>query len=258
MERLLLAFALALGAHLLALKMPFRTVPERPPELSSSKSVAVSLVHAAKTSEKNLDRDSAAAEHDSHSDYHPAKQKPLVEPSSPPRELEQMPALPKQAPPLEPVAEKIVPRKRKIVFTQPPGKPVRQSAAKEEAVATKAMDIQTPESAAPQRAATKNISPPASPGSLPAVEARPLYRYNPKPEYPLIARKRGWEGVVLLEVRVAATGQVAKVQVHKSSGYKMLDLSAVKSVRLWKFLPGKSNGEAVASTILIPVHFTLQ
>ena len=45
---------------------------------------------------------------------------------------------------------------------------------------------------------------------IPVHEATPLYRQNPVPEYPLIARKRGYQGTVVLEVLVTREGKVER------------------------------------------------
>ena len=51
---------------------------------------------------------------------------------------------------------------------------------------------------------TSRESPFPTPASTtpPVHEATPLYRRNPVPEYPLIARKRGYQGTAVLEVLV--------------------------------------------------------
>ena len=51
----------------------------------------------------------------------------------------------------------------------------------------------------PEAATTKEIS---VPEIKTIIEARPLYRENPRPKYPTMARKRGYTGNVVLEVLV--------------------------------------------------------
>lgn len=85
----------------------------------------------------------------------------------------------------------------------------------------------------------------------------PNYRLNPKPKYPMIARRNGYEGVVLLKVYVLENGKVGKLQLEKSSGYEMLDESAKKAVKDWEFIPGKRNGEPVPSWVTVPIRFQL-
>ncbi len=87
--------------------------------------------------------------------------------------------------------------------------------------------------------------------------AHPNYRNNPKPRYPTIARKRGFEGRVLLKVFVLESGRVADVRVLKSSGYQVLDDSASSAIFGWDFYPGKHNGKAVSSWVTVPIVYEL-
>lgn len=81
---------------------------------------------------------------------------------------------------------------------------------------------------------------------------------NPAPRYPVSARRRGQEGRVLLDLRIAADGKVAAVSIRKSSGVRSLDRAAVDTVRTWRFDPARENGAAVSSEVTIPILFKLQ
>lgn len=85
----------------------------------------------------------------------------------------------------------------------------------------------------------------------------PDYRINPKPRYPMIARRSGYEGVVLLRVWVMENGKVGKIELERSSGYEMLDQSAINAVKGWVFIPGKKNGVPISSWIMVPIKFQL-
>lgn len=50
-------------------------------------------------------------------------------------------------------------------------------------------------------------------------------------EYPLLAKKREWEGTVWLSVTLNSDGTVNNVRVIRSSGYTVLDRSAVTSMQ---------------------------
>lgn len=92
---------------------------------------------------------------------------------------------------------------------------------------------------------------------LPEVLARPLYAVNPPPLYPPLARRLGKEGVVLLEVYVSASGAVDEVKVATGSGHELLDETALKTVRGWRFSPGLRNGQPAAMRVRVPVRFEL-
>ncbi len=56
-------------------------------------------------------------------------------------------------------------------------------------------------------------------------------------DYPWIAQMRGWEGNVLLGVIVQASGRLDGVRVVRSSGFAVLDRSAVDSLRKVERIP---------------------
>jgi len=84
------------------------------------------------------------------------------------------------------------------------------------------------------------------------------YQHNPKPDYPSIARSRGWQGKVLLRVQVDAEGRTETVALEQSCGHDMLDESALEAVKQWRFVPAKRDDVAVASSVLVPIIFSLQ
>lgn len=89
-------------------------------------------------------------------------------------------------------------------------------------------------------------------------EAIPLYKKNPPPVYPRKARKRGMEGVVLLEALVDISGWVADLRVLSSSGHRLLDKAALKSVKKWRFIAARRGDEPVEMWVRVPVRFELK
>jgi protein TonB len=91
-----------------------------------------------------------------------------------------------------------------------------------------------------------------------AVQASvPLYDLNPPPLYPRTARRRNYQGTVILDVFVTAHGKVAQVRIAESSGYEILDRSAVKSVQGWRFAPARRAGHPIQMWVQVPVRFEL-
>lgn len=80
---------------------------------------------------------------------------------------------------------------------------------------------------------------------------------NPKPEYPFVARNRGYQGRVVLQVDVLPDGTAASVELTSSSGYDSLDAAALRTVRQWRFVPARRNGRPVAAAVTVPVLFKL-
>lgn len=104
----------------------------------------------------------------------------------------------------------------------------------------------------------QRVTPIVSPPMKGAVqEAKPNYLRNPAPRYPQLAKQRGWEGVVILKVLVEKDGSVGEISVERSSGYDVLDGSALRTVRTWRFSPARMGRLALSSWVRIPVRFRL-
>jgi periplasmic protein TonB len=88
-------------------------------------------------------------------------------------------------------------------------------------------------------------------------EARPIYRINHPPSYPMIARKRGYQGDVVLKVLINKQGKVLDLMVFSSSGYSILDKTAVAAVKKWLFQPGMRGSEKIEMWVRIPIRFRL-
>lgn len=86
----------------------------------------------------------------------------------------------------------------------------------------------------------------------------PQFKSDPQPPiYPRLARKRGQEGVVWLDVWLDSRGEQTKLEVYDSSGIGSLDRAAIEAVSKWEFVPKHAAGLTVASRVRIPVHFML-
>ena len=74
-------------------------------------------------------------------------------------------------------------------------------------------------------------------------------------EYPYLARRMGWGGEVLLFFRLNPTGEVEEIKVLKSSGFEVLDKSAVNAVkRASKHFPRPKQ----IVLIKLPIQFKLE
>ena len=78
-----------------------------------------------------------------------------------------------------------------------------------------------------------------------------------RPAYPPSARRHGWEGEVLLRVRIDSSGGVSTVRVERSSGHEVLDLAATQAVRSWLFRPARYGLQPVIAEVRVPVQFRL-
>lgn len=104
----------------------------------------------------------------------------------------------------------------------------------------------------------ENTSPslPSLPDREPDYHAS--YLNNPLPAYPMVARRMGWQGKVVLNVEVLESGLPGQIKLHQSSGRDVLDNAAIQAVRGWKFVPARQNGQMVAKWFLVPIPFILK
>jgi TonB family protein len=77
-----------------------------------------------------------------------------------------------------------------------------------------------------------------------------------KPVYPEEARSAGVQGVVILEVHLAADGSVADARILRS--IPLLDQAALDAVRHWRFAPTLLNGEPIDVLMTVTLNFVAQ
>lgn len=159
-----------------------------------------------------------------------------------PRKSDAQPPVPRQT---------AVRKVRLMPLTPPPSRPLE------------APSSQTPAAVKGNTAETVTADPAESSGAAsatpPAVKVSvPLYDLNPLPVYPKVARRRNYQGTVLLDVRVTAEGQAAEVKVARSSGYAVLDQRALSTVRHWRFEPARRGTRAFETWVQVPVTFRLE
>jgi len=84
------------------------------------------------------------------------------------------------------------------------------------------------------------------------------YLHNPKPNYPVMARKLGLQGTVVVRVLIDPDGNPAEIRVEKSSGHLLLDESALDAVRAWRFEPAREGNLSIAAWVDVPIRFRLE
>ena len=76
--------------------------------------------------------------------------------------------------------------------------------------------------------------------------------------YPPQARHRGWEGTVLLSLHVESDGELEKIRLERSSGYAVLDNSALNSLkRLGNLVEARAWLEGRSIDMQLPVIYKL-
>jgi periplasmic protein TonB len=229
-QRLSNAFICALICHLVLVLLPYPQVKQQAPQLTSDNSIRVSLASSStdETIPDVVNREEALPKKES-----PPEQKKKEEEKIPVQEMAQ--AMPPNQEAVDSVFDKPETEKQllpveKIPHPSPPTTTQASHEAKSPAMAT-AVQVDN--------------------------KAAPLKYSNPKPAYPSLARQQGYQGTVSLTIVVSKNGRARRVSVHKSSGHELLDNSALKTVRTWRFLPAIKNGRRVAMEIQVLIHFKL-
>ena len=79
--------------------------------------------------------------------------------------------------------------------------------------------------------------------------------YQPKPEYPEIAKMTRTEGVVEFEAVIGKDGTIEELKVLR--GHPLLVKAALEAVRRWRYQPTLLNGEPIEVVTEITVNFKL-
>jgi protein TonB len=96
----------------------------------------------------------------------------------------------------------------------------------------------------------------AAPSALVAAEKLP--GHCPPPRYPRAARRRGWEGVVIVDVRIDPDGAPTAVSLRQSAGYRVLDEEVIATLKRWRFSPGRRGAQPVVSTRTLRFVFQIR
>ena len=158
------------------------------------------------------------------------------------------------APPVQPVSLAKAPR----TVTKPQKKIVKSTAKPAPPVAVAQPQAQSSASSTSEKAFDATARTAKGGAAHAIIPARPRYRDNPPPAYPELARRRQMEGTVVLEALVNGNGRVDALNVHASSGYTLLDDTALRTVRKWLFVPGKKGDVPMSMSVLVPVRFALR
>jgi protein TonB len=98
---------------------------------------------------------------------------------------------------------------------------------------------------------------PAAPKvELPSTDAD--YLNNPKPVYPVLSKRVGEQGRVLVHVLIGPDGLAQRADIKTSSGFERLDQAALATVLKWRYVPGKRSGVAEAMWFNVPINFVLE
>jgi len=93
---------------------------------------------------------------------------------------------------------------------------------------------------------------------IPLSEATqpPRFIHKVVPKYPLLAKRTGMEGVVILAAEIGVDGKARNIKVVQGPGYGC-DEAAVAALRAARFLPAYKGKHPVAVIIQIPYRFKI-
>lgn len=91
----------------------------------------------------------------------------------------------------------------------------------------------------------------------PGSATMPVVRVRVQPEYPELLTKMGLRGTAIVECVVGEDGVIASATVVKAT-HALFGESARNAVMRWKFLPGRLNGQPVATIFQLTVTFEVR
>lgn len=255
MKQLLPAAVLAIAIHglLFFLEFPWS---KRAPIISELKTLSIVLTREKKQAPAPVP---------------PPASKPVIPlaPSEPERTVSPVPKPPEKPTPKKEEEKNRVAVQKKMPVPLPPPVVEAKPAPPEKLVAETVLPLAAIAPAKEEskgETASSRKSPSVSNEAAPSVtaggghitEARPLYKKNPPPYYPNIARKRNAQGTVVILALVNENGKVEEARVETSSGHALLDNSAIAAVKSWEFEPGRRGGIPVKSYVKLPITFQLK
>lgn len=108
-----------------------------------------------------------------------------------------------------------------------------------------------------------NVSSSAPSGTPSVIETEfgasgaPTFLKRQMPVYPLLARRLGKEGMVVLRLFINEKGRLLNVEVIESAGYGFTE-SALEAVKMSTFSPAHENGVNIPSRALLTIRFVLK
>lgn len=94
-----------------------------------------------------------------------------------------------------------------------------------------------------------------APGEL---DRPPTLLRRVRPEYPPEARKKRTEGRVLVRLIVDSKGLPTQCAIHAAAPPGYFEVAALEAARKMRFSPGRKDGRAVRTVVLLPFDFKLR
>lgn len=139
--------------------------------------------------------------------------------------------------------------------------PTVESDSKNEIVLPKPVEISTPKNIETTKShdSVVQTQPKASmPKDMEfGSEFGPKFLHREMPVYPMMAKRLGKEGRVLLRLTIDEKGNLLNVEVLEGSGYGFTD-AAIEAIKRSAFIPATIDGKPVLTKALLTIKFTLR
>ncbi len=180
-------------------------------------------------------------------------QPPVIEPKPIPKLVKPKKPKPKIKPILDPIAKPIEP----FVPEEPaePTPPIMKEVIAVESTLLPKPDVMVVSQPPPKLVKPTQVAIYDALGQYSSLLGRSIAKHK---YYPKIARKRGWQGKVILDLRIDGSGNILSAKVQDSSGHAILDKEALKMAE--KAAPFPKPPLALQSQIFnitVPVSFKL-
>ena len=104
-----------------------------------------------------------------------------------------------------------------------------------------------------------NISPSAIKKSIESYSAKLTKSIARQKRYPRIAQMRGWQGEIIIDLKIDGQGNLIKAKIKQGSKFKILDAEGMNMVKRASPFPKPPKGlESKIFNVIVPISFKLQ
>ena len=104
-----------------------------------------------------------------------------------------------------------------------------------------------------------NISPSAIKKTIESYSAKLTKSIARQKRYPRIAQMRGWQGEIIINLKIDGQGNLIKTKIKQGSGFKILDTEGIDMVkRASPFPKPPKELESKIFNVIVPISFKLQ
>jgi len=104
-----------------------------------------------------------------------------------------------------------------------------------------------------------NISPSAIKKTIESYSAKLTKSIARQKRYPRIAQMRGWQGEIIINLKIDGQGNLIKTKIKQGSGFKILDNEGIDMVkRASPFPKPPKELESKIFNVIVPISFKLQ